>query len=226
MKIEYRRKLPHKFYVGHTFFITWNLKGAIPQKIIEQIKQRRDDALQVKASSKDKTLEEKLAKESLIHREYFQVFNQHLDKAYPESPLWLKKPEIAQLVANRLHEFDHKYYYLVSYCIMANHVHAIFDFSAQIHHEEILITDTNYRQVYQVMKLINGATAVQANRILNRSGKFWADTYFDRYIRDEKHFVSAINYTLQNPVKAGICKNWEAHPFTYLSEGGIHSAIK
>lgn len=61
-----------------------------------------------------------------------------------------------------------------------------------------------------------GATAVRANRILGRTGKFWAETYFDRYIRDEKHLFNAINYTLRNPVKAGICNDWRDYQFSYL----------
>ena len=61
MKIEYRRKLPHKFYLGYTFFITWNLKGAIPAQVIAQMKQERDDALKHIESAKNLGPEEKLS---------------------------------------------------------------------------------------------------------------------------------------------------------------------
>lgn len=216
MKIEYRRKLPHKFYLGYTFFITWNLKCAIPAQVIAQMKQERDDALKYIESAKNLSPEEKLSEIHQVQRKYFLLFNEHLDRPYPESPLWLKVPEVAQIVADRLHEFDNKYYRLLAYCIMANHVHAIFDYSIQLPDDETKVTDANYKQVDQVMKLINGATAVQANRILHRSGKFWAEAYFDRYIRNEKHLYNAINYTIRNPVKVGICKDWREYPFTYL----------
>ncbi len=221
MKIEYRRKLPHKFYPGYTFFITWNLKGAIPKKVLDQMKQEREGSLRDIKSAKNLSPEEKSSAEYLVKRKYFLAFNEHLDNPPPESPLWLKVPEVAAIVAKRLHEFDHKHYRLLAYCIMANHVHAIFDYSVQMPEDGTTITDDNYKQVYQVMKLINGATAVQANRILGRSGKFWADVYFDRYIRDEKHLYNAINYTLRNPVKAGLCKEWADYPYSYLAEGII-----
>lgn len=42
MKIQYRRKLPHKFFPGYTFFITWNLKGAIPHTILAPMIRERD----------------------------------------------------------------------------------------------------------------------------------------------------------------------------------------
>ncbi len=218
MKIEYRRKLPHKFYPGYTFFITWNLKGAIPEKVLHQMKQDRAAVLYNINAAKNLSLQEKTEAEALANRKYFLAFNEHLDRPDSESPLWLKIPALAALLARRLHEFDQKYYHLIAYCIMANHVHAIFDYSIQLPNAEIAVTAGNYKQVQQVMKLINGATAVQANRILGRSGKFWADVYFDRYIRDEQHLYNAIHYTIQNPVKAGICKIWTEYPFTYLAE--------
>ncbi|MEI6408554.1 MAG: hypothetical protein WCR52_04185 [Bacteroidota bacterium] len=172
MKISYRRKLPHKFYPGYTFFITWNLKGAIPKTVIDRLTAERDEALLRLAADKNMSPQEQLEMALLIKRKFFFQYNDHLDQVHSESPLWLKNPEVAEVVANRL-----------------------------------------------VMKLINGATAVQANRILGRSGKFWAEGYFDRYIRDEKHLFDSINYTLYNPVKAGICKDWRDYQFSYLANG-------
>jgi putative transposase len=102
---------------------------------------------------------------------------------------------------------------------MANHVHAIFDYSIQIPEESPDTLPSDYKQVHEVMKLINGATAVQGNRILKRSGKFWAEGYFDRFIRDERHLFNSINYTLYNPVKVGICEDWRDYPFSFLANG-------
>ena len=39
--------------------------------------------------------------------------------------------------------------------------------------------------------------------------KIWQVEYWDRFIRDEKHFAQAVNYILENPVKAGLCKKVE-----------------
>ena len=44
-------------------------------------------------------------------------------------------------------------------------------------------------------------TALKANQILNRKGKFWMADYYDRYIRNEQHFFSVIRY-IQNNDKA------------------------
>jgi REP element-mobilizing transposase RayT len=48
-----------------------------------------------------------------------------------------------------------------------------------------------------------GRTAFEANRVLKRSGSFWAKDYFDRWIRNRNE---------RNPVKAGLSKSpedWE-----------------
>jgi REP element-mobilizing transposase RayT len=40
------------------------------------------------------------------------------------------------------------------------------------------------------------------------------EDYFDRYVRDEKHFANAISYIEKNPVKAGLCLRPEDWPFS------------
>ena len=49
-------------------------------------------------------------------------------------------------------------------------------------------------------------TANQANKLLGRSGEFWQREYFDRYIRNAEHYVQAVGYIEENPVKAGLAK--------------------
>ncbi len=39
--------------------------------------------------------------------------------------------------------------------------------------------------------------------------------YFDRYIRDDKHFNAAVEYILQNPVKAGLVDAPEKWPWSH-----------
>jgi len=61
---------------------------------------------------------------------------------------------------------------------------------------------------YELKDLVHSLksyTAHEANKILRREGKFWVDDYFDRYIRNEKHFYKTIEYIENNPVKAGLC---------------------
>jgi REP element-mobilizing transposase RayT len=52
-------------------------------------------------------------------------------------------------------------------------------------------------------------------------GPVWQREYWDRYIRDEKHFLQALEYIHQNPVKAGLvarAEDWIWSSFRELAE--------
>jgi len=61
-------------------------------------------------------------------------------------------------------------------------------------------------------------TANKVNALLGRTGAFWHDDYFDRYMRDEDHLIRTVRYVEQNPVKAGLVDtdsdwNWSSSRF-------------
>ena len=49
----------------------------------------------------------------------------------------------------------------------------------------------------------------------------WQIEYWDRFIRDQKHYSQAINYIYENPVKAGLCKNVEDWKWSSSSVGEL-----
>ena len=104
---------------------------------------------------------------------------------------YLKRREIAEMVQDALLFFDGQRYQLVAWVVMPNHVHAIFLPLVGYTLTGILHSWTSY-------------TSKMANRALRRAGQFWGEDYFDRYIRDEDHFLAAIAYIESNPVKAGL----------------------
>jgi len=63
-------------------------------------------------------------------------------------------------------------------------------------------------------------TAGKINRQLCRKGALWQREYYDHLIRDGSQLRRAIQYTAENPVRAGL-GNW---PFVYVARdlsGGI-----
>jgi len=77
-------------------------------------------------------------------------------------------------------------YTLVCFAIMPNHIHLL------IQPKERLAT---------VMQKIKGKSAREINKRLNRSGKFWVKDYYDKGIRDERHFRVVYEYIRNNPLK-------------------------
>ena len=59
------------------------------------------------------------------------------------------------------------------------------------------------------MHSLKSYTGLKANRMLGRTGEFWMEDYFDRYIRDGAHYEKTIRYIENNPVKAGLCSRPE-----------------
>jgi REP element-mobilizing transposase RayT len=115
----------------------------------------------------------------------------HLDQGYGSAHL--KNPRLATLVQDALLHFDSSRYRLSAWVVMPNHVH-------------LLVTPRSGYPLSRIMHSLKSYTSQEANKWLERKGKFWMDEYFDRFIRDAKHFAQTIAYIENNPVKAHLCK--------------------
>ena len=111
----------------------------------------------------------------------------------------LANPAVARLVVDALRHFDGERYHLHAWCVMPNHVH-------------VLATPLGRYTLSSIIHSWKSHTANRANKRLGRRGALWMQEYFDRAIRDERHFIAAVEYTENNPVKAGLCEqatDWE-----------------
>ena len=113
-------------------------------------------------------------------------------------------PRIGPMVEETLLHFDGVRYQLIEWVIMPNHVHLLAEFFAG-------------SPLWEVLKTWKSFSAHEANRILGRSGQFWQEEYFDRFIRDTAHFENARRYIRENPVKAGLLKQPEDWPYGIAS---------
>jgi putative transposase len=214
MRTEYQSTfLPHIMPLGGLFFVTFNLFDAIPNAQMIAMKAAHEQRKQAILFSN------KPDKAALLYREsrfYFKLYDEALDKLHNDVK-HLENKELAQLVNDKIFEFENVWYVVLAVCIMPNHVHVVFDFSIQIQ-ENIPITNENYHQLDRVMKRIKGATSCECNRFLNRTGvSFWQRESYDHYVRNEKELQRIIRYVAQNPVKAGLVTTWEDWQFTYVS---------
>ena len=112
---------------------------------------------------------------------------------------WLRRPEIAALVRDALRYFEGDLYRLHGWVVMPNHVH-------------VLVTPLGDHSLSGIVHSWKSDTANQANKVLERSGEFWYEDYFDRFMRDADHFATTLDYIHWNPVKARLCtepEDWE-----------------
>jgi REP element-mobilizing transposase RayT len=180
-----------------------NLPHLDAPEVIQAVTFRLYDSLPLEVIKKLKlTKNERHIKEVEKRR----IIENHLD--FGIGACWLKQTEIAILVENALLHFNPERYTLFAWCIMPNHVH-------------VLIKTKLDFPLYKVVHSWKSFTATEANKILNRNGKFWQREYFDRYIRDEGHFWAVFKYIENNPIKIadkGIVK-WSYSTCNYCSTG-------
>ena len=131
-----------------------------------------------------------------------------MDQGYGDC--WLRNPPITQLVIDALKYFDRERYNLHAWCVMPNHVHVV-----------VTVISTNIEIESDLSNILHSwksFTSHGANRILSRAGQFWQDESYDHLIRNNEDFWHCIAYTLENPVKAGLCKYWHEWPGTGCSQ--------
>ena len=108
----------------------------------------------------------------------------------------LRHPQVARIMQDTLLKFDGEKYRLLAWCIMPNHVHVLIDPLMEL------------ARIVQSWKSYTGRWALAHNAELGLGvpgGAFWMREYWDRYIRNEKHFHAVVEYIHTNPVKAYLC---------------------
>jgi len=123
-------------------------------------------------------------------REWNLRVEQALDSSY--GACHLRIPKIAKVVQDAILRFDGKRYCTYAWVIMPNHVH-------------ILVSTFENISMSSIIHSWKSFTATAANRSLGLKGKFWQEDYYDRFMRNEKHYNAVHAYIVNNPVKAGLC---------------------
>ena len=211
-----RNRQPH-LQARHTLYsVTLLLHDALTGPQLEHFRRERDEAFARLHQITDPSQANALASK---YREWDERFERLLDQRADQSHL-LAEERASQAVAAYLHRWDLRRYHLHAYCVMSNHLHALFDLSPQLGPLQIdqtvpLDFPTERGRVDRVVGQIAGGSARTANLVLNRSGKLWMRGYHDRYIRNEAHFRSVYRYILNNPVAAGLCRTWREHAATW-----------
>ena len=68
-------------------------------------------------------------------------------------------------------------------------------------HVHVLIKPYSGFSLPKIVHSWKSYTASKANQILKRSGKFWMEDYFDRFIGTEEHYYRVIDYIRNNGKK-------------------------
>ncbi|MCD6298736.1 MAG: transposase [Deltaproteobacteria bacterium] len=120
---------------------------------------------------------------------------------FKRRPIFQNK-EAAEIVLNSLfHIKDQGRILLEAAVVMPDHVHVVAG----------LVSET----LGEVMQGFKGFTAWSINRLLNRKGPVWNSQYHDHAVRKDEVLLEVIRYCLNNPVRAGLVKDFHDYPHWY-----------
>ncbi|PWE00697.1 transposase [Marinilabilia rubra] len=214
-KEHYRHRLPHFHSPGQTYFITWCLQSATPRHALGKYTfeleslQKKMELAKKGISHIDKI---QLLKEEyrIMRKKYMKALHDFLDDdKYPEVDL--SKPENSRIISNSLLYWENEKLRNLAILVMPNHVHWVVEaFDKDRFGELVYLQDVLYS--------IKRFSAARINRQENRSGRLWQKESFDTTIRDEDHLQKSIIYTLNNPLKAGLCCEWKEWPGNWVNE--------
>jgi len=205
--------VPHDKLTQTPMHLTYRLAGSVPKSRIEQLAFQRDQKLSILAEELARLPEhfrqEQKDKELfLIHGLFEMGVERALHDLQLPGPRHLNNPSMATIVLDSwLNMQERELVYIYAICVMSNHVHVIIRAPDGL--EEVSLSD--------IVRKHKSFTAGKINKLIGRTGApFWEPKYFDCRVRTGK-FNMVMWYVLNNPVKAGLVKNWKDWPATYLN---------
>lgn len=205
-------KIPHYPISYKPVHITYRLAGSISKKEVNATARRRQKAID---ELNNKLLGIPAEHQHGIRTAELRLINSRYELALDSilhnnrsGPFFLQQSEVQKIILDSwLNLQERAIVFVIAVCVMGNHVHAIVKAPSA---DSIV-------DVSSLMESHKKFTARMSNRILGRTGQtFWDSTFFDKRIRTGK-FMTAMWYVLNNPVKAGLVKNWEDWNGTYVN---------
>ncbi|HEY9156284.1 MAG TPA: transposase [Opitutaceae bacterium] len=171
-------------------FGEWSFRGYLPHysaaSTIQAITFRLADSL-------PRSVQAKLGELSLDSFDLRRKIEKYLDAGHGRS--LLSQFDHATTVSQALSYFHGDRYALHAWVIMPNHVHVLIE----------LLSSFSVGQIVQSWKGFTGRRIARHEpAFMAEHGRIWQVDYFDRYIRNERHYRNVVEYIHDNPVKAGL----------------------
>jgi putative transposase len=174
-------RLPHWQKKGAVYFVTFRLADAVPYHLRTQWESEREAWLRIHLQPWSAEVERE------YHERFSGAIERWLDAGH--GSCILRRHDCAEIVAEALRYLDGERLVIVSFIVMPNHVHAVFVQNSDWPLERILRSWKSF-------------TSRKVNSLLDRAGGLWQRDYFDRLVRDGKHFANCVRYIRRNPAKA------------------------
>jgi type I restriction enzyme R subunit/putative DNA methylase len=211
----------------------WRSRGHLPHRdewrLVQAITFRLADAL---PQEKSRQLKAALARLEISEDEREKRQRTQIE-AWLDAGLGscaLKNPAMAKVVEEGFLRADGARYRLFAWCVMPNHVHVLIQQMSSL--AVIVRSWKAYSGRWALAHTAElglpgrrGASLASNDKAGQkpRAPRFWQPDYWDRFMRDEKHFAATIEYIHNNPVKAKLCarpEDWPGSSARFFREGG------
>ncbi len=180
-----KNRLPHWQQMGATYFVTFRLADALPHQLLKKWEsERRHGSLF--------TLSHGLQRSNTNITGYSPAPSND-GSTQAMAPVSCDNM-LGKIVAETLLHFDGIRFTMISFVVMPNHVHSLFVQNPDWPLENLIGSWKRF-------------SAGAINKLISRSGQFWQRDYFDRLVRDEKHFANCVRYIRRNSKKARLKRN-------------------
>lgn len=182
--------LPHWSMAGGIYFVTFRLADSIPAHELRRVQQQYDRQKRRALRSRDPA--------RALERARLAYFDEHIEPLLEagHGARHLADPRVARIVADAFGFFDGQRYAMVAWVVMPTHVHVVFVLYEGWAIEQIIHSWKSFTS--NEIKMLLG---------LPKGEDFWAVNYFDRIARTEEELWNVINYTRENPARAGL-EDW------------------
>jgi putative transposase len=194
-----RNVLPHFDVPGLIQHITFHLADSLPKQAIERMQMEVDLMPE--------------SNRAVARRQWIQQF---LDQGIGSCVLG--HPDCAEIVQESLLFGDGDRYRLFAWVVMPNHVHVLIEQLPGWPMRKVVqgwkrhTSRRIHRLGFDLMAPICTAEDVECNSTIPGGSALWHRNYWDRYIRNDRHFAAAKQYVEDNPVTAGLVDSAEEWP--------------
>ncbi len=187
-----RSRLPHWEVEGGRYFVTVRCHDSLPHDVVARLQEVNLSLQRIGAASPEFTR---------MQRQYFLTMEKYLDQG--AGACLLRRTDAANALVSCLASLEADGALVPHFTIMPNHWHAL-----------IAPVVGKTLDLYKVMAQLKGRSSRAINEVLGRRGPLWQREWFDRWMRSEEEWVKCRDYIRQNPVKAGLVKDWQGHLWT------------
>jgi REP element-mobilizing transposase RayT len=99
---------------------------------------------------------------------------------------------------------------------MSNHVHLLID-QQDIPEPPPRKDGKRYTALSRAMRQLKSKSGYACLQQSGQHGDFWQHESYDHVVRNENEFQRILTYIIENPVKAGLVKEWQQWPYTYVN---------